>query len=96
MSLTDRYDVQALRNRTAEAVYERVERLLAGGDALCPCGDCVVDLVAFVLNRVTPRYTTSALGNLHLDPAEERRLAAELDGAIEAGLARLRAHPHHE
>ncbi len=96
MALTDRYNVEAIRNRTAESVYERVEQVLDRDTRLCRCPDCVVDLVAFVLNRVTPRYTTSALGDLHPDRAQEHKLRIELDLAIESGLKRLREHPHHE
>ena len=96
MALQDRYDVESIRNRTAESVYGRVERLLEEDRGLCPCETCVLDLVAFVLNRVTSRYTTSALGNLHVDPAVERKMRKEIDLAVEAGLKRLKQHPHHE
>jgi competence protein ComFB len=96
MALTELYDMEAIRNRTAEAVYKRVESLLEEDRNLCRCTNCVIDLVAFVLNRVTPRYTTSALGDLHPDPAQEHKLRIEVDLAIEAGLRRLREHPHHD
>jgi competence protein ComFB len=96
MALAEIYDVGSIRNRTADAVYARVERLLHEGRGLCRCETCVLDLVAFVLNRVTPHYTTSALGNLHPDLADEHRLRIGIDLAIEAGLKRLCEHPHHE
>ncbi len=96
MALTELYDVTGIRNRTAEAVCLRIERLLEEDHGMCRCESCVVDLVAYVLNRVTPRYTTSALGDLHPDPAQQRAVAAEIDLAVEAGLEQLRLHPHHE
>jgi hypothetical protein len=96
MALKEVYELESIRNRTADAVYERVERLLQEGRGLCSCPTCVLDLVAFVLNRVSPRYTTSVLGDLHPDPAVERKQRIEIDLAIEAGLKRLREHPHHD
>ncbi len=96
MALRETYDVDSVRNRSAEAVYERIERLLDEDRGLCRCESCIIDLVAFVLNRVKPRYTTSVLGDLHPDAAQQRKLRVEIDLAVEAGLKRLHEHPHHE
>ena len=95
MPLADQYDMDIVRNRTAETVQARVEELLAEGGKLCPCQECVLDLVAYVLNRVSPHYTTSLLGSLHPEPAFDRKLKVEIEVAIAAGLKRLRQHPHH-
>ncbi len=88
--------IDGIRNRAAEAVWDRVETLLQEGAVPCGCPTCVNDLVAFALNRVAPRYTTSFLGDLHPDPVHTRRSRIEIDLAIEAGLQRLRKHPHHD
>ncbi len=90
------YGLDMIRNRTAETVWERVQLLLREDSLPCSCPSCVADLVAFALNRVTPRYTTSILGDLHPDAAQSRRTRLEIDLAIEAGLRRLEAHPHHD
>jgi len=96
MALRDTYDLSLIRNETTEAVYERVERLLDTQPDLCRCEICVLDLVAFTLNRVTPRYTTSLLGDLNPDEAKQRRMTVEIDLALQTGLKRLREHPHHD
>ncbi len=95
MSLQDRYNLEQLRNLSAEKVQARVEELLAEGGRLCPCQECVLDLLAYALNRVSPRYATSLLGELHAQPAFEKKRRVEIELAIEAGLKRLRQHPHH-
>jgi len=95
MSLQDHYNLDPLRNLSAEKVQARVEELLAEGGRLCPCQECVLDLLAYVLNQVSPRYATSLLGDLHVQPAFDRKRQVEIDLAIEAGLKRLRRHPHH-
>jgi len=96
MALTDRYDLSGLRNEAAEMVYARIERLLAERPDICGCNTCVLDLSAFILNRVTPRYATSLLGDLHPDPVRLKRMQVEIDLGIRAGLQRLALHPHHE
>jgi len=95
MALSDTYNLDTIRNKTAELVYEKVEELLAGTVDLCRCEICVLDLVAFTLNRVSPRYVTSMLGNLRPNVAAEKRLMVEIELALRAGLRQLKAHPHH-
>lgn len=95
MALQDTYHLETLRNETAEVVYKRVQELLDARPELCRCQTCVLDLVAFVLNRVSPRYSTSLLGDLNPDPLKGRRMKVEIDLALQAGVTRLREHPHH-
>jgi competence protein ComFB len=95
VSLAERYPIDRIRNRTAEMVHEAVERLLGDRPELCRCEECVLDLVAYTLNRTTPRYATSLLGPLAPDPALERRIRLEIGLALEAGTRKLKEHPHH-
>lgn len=95
MSLADRYHLDRIRNRSAEMVNDAVERLLDARPDVCHCEECALDLVAYALNRVTPRYSTSLLEPLAPDPALERRIRVEIDLALEAGVKRLKEHPHH-
>ncbi len=88
--------MESIRNRTAEEVYDRVEKLLAERTDVCRCATCVLDLVAFTLNRATPHYSVSLLADLHPDQGKARKLQVEIDLALQAGVKRLREHPHHE
>ena len=96
MRLQDRYPLENIRNQAAERVYSRVEQLIEKQHDFCTCDTCVLDLGAFVLNRVNPRYTTSLLGDLHPDNEKIKKLDVEIDLALRSGLERLREHPHHE
>jgi len=87
--------MDGIGNRSEELVYDAVEALAEEGTAMCGCEECVMDLVAWTLNHVTPRYYTSLLSPLTPDPALERKVRVEIDLAISAGLKRLREHPHH-
>ncbi len=95
MALQDTYNLESIRNDAAEMVYRNVELLLEDRPDLCRCEICVLDLVAFILNRVSPRYSTSLLGDLNPDPSKEKRMKVEIELALNAGVSRLQAHPHH-
>lgn len=95
MKIEDRYELKNIRNESRELVYERIGKLLEERDDFCRCETCVLDLTAFLLNRVTPRYTTSMLGDLHPDRVLKKKVQVEIDLALMAGLKRIQKHPHH-
>jgi len=95
MKLSERYDLQKLGNRTEELVFDAIARLIEGGADVCTCEECVLDLAAWALNHVTPRYYTSLLAPLNPRPDAERRMHVGIELAIASGLERLRRHPHH-
>ncbi len=95
MKIEDRYELKNIRNESRELVYERIGKLLEERDDFCRCETCVLDLIAFLLNRVTPRYTTSMLGDLHPDRVLTKKVQVEIDLALMAGLKRIQKHPHH-
>ncbi|HEB32043.1 MAG TPA: hypothetical protein ENI15_14410 [Spirochaetes bacterium] len=96
MRLQNRFSLENLRNRTEEMVFEKIEKLKEEGTVFCTCQECVLDLAAFALNHVTPRYYTSLLGPLRPNRTQEKRLQIEIDLALETGLKRIRSHPHNE
>jgi competence protein ComFB len=96
MSLEERYDIALVRNESKEQVCRRIEELLEQRNDICNCQTCVLDLLAFTLNRVTPSYSTSILGDLHPDTVREKKMQIEIDLALKAGLKRLQQHPHHD
>jgi len=96
MKLSERYNLESIGNRSEQIVREAVGRLVEEGAAMCTCEECVLDLVAWTLNHVTPQYYTSLLAPLNPDPARERKVRVEVDLAIASGLKKLKAHPHHE
>ena len=95
MNLRKYYDLDKIINRSAELVYRRVEKLLEERNDFCKCENCVLDLIAYTLNHVTPLYMTSLLGPLD-DGRKEKKINTEIEVALEAGIKRIKAHPHHE
>ncbi len=95
MNLAERYDLESLRNKSADLVYHRVERFLDDQPDFCRCNECVLDLVAYILNHVTPTYGTSLLPSLSPDPGRMRRIEIQIDLALRAGARRIRLNPAH-
>ncbi len=93
--------MELLINHTEETVFRRIDELLKerggrpDGEGICTCQDCILDLVAYTLNRVKPRYRVSLLGALRENEHEKRKLEVEIDLALQSGLERIRRHPHH-
>jgi competence protein ComFB len=95
MKLDQTYRLEQIRNRTADMVIARVERLLDEDRELCECEQCVLDLVAYMLNHVTPQYGTSLLDPLKPIHEQERKVQIEIEVALEEGLRRIHARPGH-
>jgi competence protein ComFB len=95
MKLKERYNFDNLGNRSQEMVFESIARLVESGSEMCTCEECVMDLAAWTLNHVSPRYYTSLLAPLKPDPGQERQMRVQIDLALAAGLKRLKEHPHH-
>ncbi len=95
MRLNERYNLESIGNRSEQIVWEAIERLV-DTNSMCTCEECVLDLVAWTLNHVTPQYYTSLLSPLNPDPARDRKVRVEVELAIASGLKKLKAHPHHE
>jgi competence protein ComFB len=96
MSLSDFYNLDNLRNRSAEIVSARVEEFLGEHCDFCHCEQCVLDLLAYVLNHVTPMYGTSLLDPFSPNPDQIKKLDIEIELAIRAGAKRVSEHPNHE
>jgi competence protein ComFB len=95
MRLEQEYNLDQVRNRSADLVIARVEQLLAEEHDMCRCEQCVLDLVAWALNHVSPQYGASMLEPLSPNPDQVRKVQIEIELAIEQGLKRVRARPGH-
>lgn len=95
MKLNERYDLENMKNRAEEMVFGAIEKEIEKGGDTCTCEECVLDLAAYVLNHVRPRYYTSLLAPLTPRPDAARKMQVEIGLAIAAGLKKLKGHRHH-
>ncbi|HVO39688.1 MAG TPA: late competence development ComFB family protein [Spirochaetia bacterium] len=95
MKLSERYNMDNMRNRAEEMVFEAIERTIGEDPEMCTCEECVLDLAAWTLNHVTPRYYISLLAPLRENQDARRKAQVEIELAINAGKKKLKKHPHH-
>jgi competence protein ComFB len=96
MKLNERYDMENMKNRAEEMVFQAIEKEIEKGGEACTCEECVLDLAAYALNHVRPRYYTSLLAPLTPRREADRKMQVELELAIASGLKKLKSHRHHE
>ncbi len=95
MKISESYNLENMRNRAEEMVFEAIEKALEEDVEMCRCEECVLDLAAYALNHVTPRYYTSLLAPLRQDPLAAHKAQVEIELAVAAGKKKLKSHPHH-
>jgi len=95
MKLSEYYDLENLRRTSEQIVLERVGKMLDTRDDICKCEECVLDLVAYVLNHVSPFYGTSLVGSLDPNHARINRIKGETEVAIREAIKRVSRNPNH-
>ncbi|MBF0407669.1 MAG: late competence development ComFB family protein [Candidatus Riflebacteria bacterium] len=91
------YDFSRLENMWVGLILEEIEKLLKSGEA-CDCEDCILDLAAISLNKLTPKYWVSGAFNAFTSPAEfskNEKNKREAKKAVADALAMVRKNPHH-
>jgi hypothetical protein len=73
------YNVDNLENWGLKHVLERVGEYLEARPGFCRCEQCVLDLVAYTLNHVSPVYRSSLLGPLRGKDRMLTKLDIEID-----------------
>jgi hypothetical protein len=84
MGLEDRFNFEDLVNESERAVFDELERQL-GGAVSTTTEDAVLDMAAYALNHVSPRYRVNLLGRLYArgeDPEFEARVTKAVREAI--------------
>jgi len=96
MEIKQYVNLDRLKNKSLDVVLEKVDELLEKDRSFCRCENCVLDLMAYTLNHVTPMYRTSLLDPLHPNWEKSKKVEIEIDLALKAGVERIRRNPHHD
>jgi competence protein ComFB len=89
VSLREQYDFDSLVNEAERLVIEEMGRQIPLAGDLCTCEECVLDIAAFALNQVRPRYRASLLGSIYAG-------AHEIETAVSEAIRRIKANPAHD
>jgi hypothetical protein len=88
MGLEDRFNFEDLVNESERAVFDELERQL--GDAVSTTTeDAVLDMAAYALNHVSPRYRVNLLGRLYAR-GEDPEFEAHVTNAVREAISLVR------
>ncbi len=77
-------------------VAEFLEDILEQYPDICKCKKCQADIMALALNKLPPKYTTTALGQLYLKAATlDSQQRADIHSAIAKGIKCVKHNPRH-
>ena len=96
MGLRERYDFDSLVNEAERLVIEEMTRRLPQDKDLCTCEECVLDIAAFALNQVRPRYRSSLLGSIYAKQNDASAYTKEVEKAVGEAIRRVKANPAHD
>jgi competence protein ComFB len=96
MNLSDRNLTDTLINDAEALVIQEMERQIPRHHGLCTCNECIIDIAAYALNNVRPRYRVSLLDTVFADRGEQSAYAREIERAVAEAIATVRRNPSHD
>jgi competence protein ComFB len=96
MEFKDRYDFDSLVNEAEEMVVAEIAKQITDHPDLCTCSECILDVAAYALNRVRPRYRVSLLDSVYVDAGERDAYMMEIRRAVRDGIRKVIANPPHD
>jgi competence protein ComFB len=96
MVFKDQYNFESLVNEAEELVAAEIARRLPEYPDLCTCSECILDVAAYALNRVRPRYRVSLLDTVYVHSRERSAYLREIRRAVADGILKVRTNPPHD
>jgi competence protein ComFB len=96
MAIREKYDFDSLTNEAEQIVVAEIERQIPQFPELCTCSECVLDVAAYALNRVKPRYRVSLLDSVFVEPEERSDYLEEIRRAVREGMIKVGKNPPHD
>ncbi len=96
MAIRESYDFDSLSNEAEELVVSEIEKQIPDYPELCTCSECILDVAAYALNSVRPRYRVSLLDSVFVDAEERSNYLAEIRQAVRDGILKISTNPPHD
>ncbi|MCI9078048.1 MAG: late competence development ComFB family protein [Lachnospiraceae bacterium] len=88
--------MEGLTNMMEETVLTKIDQLWQTTD-FCKCDQCRIDIAAYALNRLPPRYVHSLAGELiHKFDASTIQMDAEITACVYNAIVRIGEDPNHD
>jgi|YNPNPStandDraft_1061719.scaffolds.fasta_scaffold97343_2 competence protein ComFB len=85
-----------LTNYNEKLVKEELEKILQERDDVCKCRSCKIDIMAYALNQLPPRYVASDGGHIHtMVNISSDQLKAQTMAAIVNAIKAVAKKPRH-
>ena len=94
MSFRDQYDFDSLVNEAERRVIDELERQTEGLGAEWTNEECLLDMAAYALNRIEPRYRATLLGKVYAT-ADDPPYAAAVSAAVAQAIETVMGNPPH-
>jgi competence protein ComFB len=86
----------ALKNYMEDMVCEKLDEILRKYPDICSCERCRMDVAAYALNQLPPKYVVTRKGHMYARIQEMiQQCEATLVVAITKGIDIVRANPRH-
>lgn len=97
MAFRDKYDFDILVNETENIVIEELERQLneVNDEDICKCEECVLDMAAFALNRLPPKYRASFTGKIYAQQYYEGDFKKQVEESVRLAIEKISSNPSH-
>jgi competence protein ComFB len=96
VSLADRYHFDSLTNEAEALVIEEMSRQIPRHRDLCRCEECILDVAAYALNKVRPRYRVSLLDTVFAEQQERSAYLREVRRAVAEAILKVKTNPSHD
>jgi competence protein ComFB len=93
-----KYDFSILVNEGERMVLEELGQRLESGEytGICSCQDCVLDMAAYALNKLTPLYRVSLLGTMYTHSMDEGDYGLKVASSVREAIKKISANPSHD
>lgn len=97
MAFKDNYDFELLVNEAENLVIEELEKQLKeiSDEDICKCEECVIDMAALALNRLTPKYRASFTGKIYAQQYYEGEYKKQVEDSVRYAIEKISSNPSH-
>jgi len=98
MSIQDNYNFEFLINEAERLVMDELEHQLDSeyNADICKCEECVLDMAALALNKISPMYRVSLMGTLYAHSLQDTEYAEEVRKVVREAVTKVAKNPSHD
>ena len=93
MGFQEEYDFELLRNDAERRVIQEQEQQTRGLDERWRSQEAILDMAAYALNRVRPRYRVTLLGTLYTRAASDEEYPEEIRRRVAEAVQKVIDNP---